>query len=108
MVKRFKEFIFESNKRKKRCGYKKMMENVSFSTKPKRETEVIPTETPTKPKSPPSPIRRERPSINPKPKALNKDDKKKLKTFDDVSERFIKILNKRGIDVKKYLKKYKK
>lgn len=52
----------------------------------------------------PSPIRRDRPSVVPKPKAVN-DQNQKLATFDDVAKRFINLMNKRGEDIKKFINK---
>lgn len=51
----------------------------------------------------PSPIRRDRPSENPDPKAKKKILKKAK--AEEVSNRFIKLAKKEGIDLKKYFNK---
>ncbi len=63
------------------------------------ETKPAPTTTPgvkpgTRPGRP-SPIRRDKPSVNPAPKA----------TVEDVVDRFISLLNDKGEDIKKYVNK---
>lgn len=69
-----------------------------------QETKPAPTTLPgTKPGTKPgrpSPIRRDKPSVNPSPKAeLPKSN------VEDVAKRFISELNERGEDVKKYINK---
>lgn len=71
---------------------------------PQRQREVAPVETPVKPATKPgprtSPFRKDRPAVSPKPKAEV--------TEVDIAERFISLMNKKGEDIKKYLKKDEK
>jgi hypothetical protein len=67
------------------------------------KTKTKPTVKPIKPGAP-SPIRRDKPSVDPKPKAFT-DKEKKLATFDDVAERFINLMKERGEDIKKFIDK---
>ena len=63
-----------------------------------------PTTKPNKPnKDRPSPVRRDKPSIEPDPKASKVSMKKA--TAESVANRFIRELNANGESVKKYLKK---
>lgn len=64
---------------------------------PPKPTTTPPTTKPSRPTKPGKPI--ERPSVDPEPKAHNKK-----KTSLDVANRFIDELNKRGEDIKEYLK----
>jgi hypothetical protein len=70
----------------------------------KTKPDVRPGVRPNVKPSSPSPIRRDKPSVNPKPKALI-DDKQKLSTFEDIANRFINLMNKKGEDIKKFIDK---
>jgi len=68
------------------------------------ETKPAPTTTPdvkpgTRP-SRPSPIRRDKPSVNPNPKA-----ELPTASVEDVVNRFVSLLNDKGEDIKKYVNK---
>lgn len=68
--------------------------------------EVKPTPT-TKPGTKPgrpSPIRRERPSVDPRPKA-EEENGLPTASAEDVVKRFISLLNDEGEDVEKYVEK---
>lgn len=75
-------------------------------TSPSPSTTPAPTTTPapsTRPTpSRPSPIRRDRPGVDPDPMAKKKDINSA--TEDEVIERFIEVSKKVGFDYKKYLK----
>lgn len=72
------------------------------------DTQVKPAVKPTtKPETrpgKPTPIRRDKPSVDPKPKA-GKNDKLPIASSEEVAERFIELLNDEGDDVKKYVTK---
>jgi hypothetical protein len=77
------------------------------ATKPAPSPTPAPTTEPgTKPerRERPSPIRRDRPSVEPDPKAKAKAQKKSLKKAkaQDVANRFIELATEEGFDFKKY------
>ena len=82
------------------------------STRPDTDPGTSPTTTPSTPEKPgrPSPIRRDKPSVEPAPKGQSKDKqnltKGKVKkiTEQDVANRFIGLMKKKGEDYKKYVK----
>ena len=82
------------------------------STHPDRDPGVAPTTTPSTPEKPsrPSPIRRDKPSVEPGPKGQKKDKqnltagKVKKITEQDVANRFIALMKQKGEDYKKYVK----
>lgn len=88
--------------------YIKRFEN--FSKVSEKYVEADTKTAPTKPKttpgtrpSRPSPIRRDKPSVDPKPKAEKPD--LPTASVEDVVKKFINLLNDEGEDIKKYVQK---
>lgn len=84
--------------------------NEEFVVADGQETQIKPAPTTAPPKTKPgtrpgrpSPIRRERPSVDPRPKA--ETDELPMATPEDVVNRFISLLNDEGEDIKKYVEK---
>lgn len=70
-------------------------------TKPDPTTKPAPTTTPSPSEKPgrPSPIRRDRPSVNPDPLAVVDMPKAEEEA---IANRFIELANSKGVDLKKY------
>lgn len=83
--------------------FDKFIESVEAADPAVKPKVAPPTTKPDTRPNRPSPIRRDKPSVDPKPKAIDKGEK--LATFDDVAERFINLMKERGEDVKKFIDK---
>lgn len=84
--------------------FEKFIESVEAAEPAVKPKVAPPTTKPGVKPNRPSPIRRDKPSVDPKPKAVT-DQEQKLATFDDVAERFINLMNERGEDIKKFIDK---
>lgn len=84
--------------------FEKFIESVEAAEPAVKPKVAPPTTKPGVKPNRPSPIRRDKPSVDPKPKAVT-DKEQKLATFDDVAERFINLMNERGEDIKKFIDK---
>jgi hypothetical protein len=80
--------------------------NEFLMSKPKVAPTTKPGVSPSTKPSPPSPIRRSRPSVKPQPKMGSSEFP--LATEDDVMERFLQELRAKGGKIEFNLKKYKK
>jgi hypothetical protein len=85
-LKKFEKFIIEGN-------------GAPAPAKPTVKPDVKPGKPETRP-SKPGPIRRDKPSVEPDPKA-----KKKTASAEQVAERFIDLMTQGGEDIKKYVTK---
>lgn len=67
----------------------------SPQTAPAPVTKPNPTTEPTKKPTRPSPLRRDKPSVDPSPLAKA--------TEDEVTDRFLELAQQKGVDIKKYI-----